>query len=327
MPSPNKLRLILILSVVVGLANAQNQTDVGPTKDNTLFEDITGSLSNGIGPNFFAGKNNQDLIRRGVLAFDVAGNLPAGATIDSVTLTLYMDQTSAGIQLVELRRILADWGEGTSNSTGGMGAPATPGDATWLHTFYDTSFWTSPGGDFSMIVSASDSVDQVGSYTWGSTSQMIADVQDWLDNPTSNFGWLVLGNESDQQTSKRFGTRENTTPGNQPVLSVHWTGPSSVSGHAEIPEGFDLRQNFPNPFNPSTTIEYVLKENRRVRLSVYDMLGQEVTTLVNESQSAGLKKVIWDGTDHAGSSVSTGLYVYRISTGDFVMSRKMLYVK
>ena len=77
-------------------------------------------------------------------------------------------------------------------------------DATWIHRFYDGSskppppnpnHWTTPGGDFNPTASASRSVGANGSYTWGSTAQLAADVQSWLDNPASNFGWLVKGPE------------------------------------------------------------------------------------------------------------------------------------
>ena len=114
--------------------------------------------------------------------------------------------------------MLADWGEGTSVAPGeeGDGAPATTNDATWRHRFFDTIFWTTEGGDFSGTVSATQSVGPVGVYTW-SSSQMRADVQSWLDDPASNFGWLVLGDESEISTAKRFDTRESASP---PVLTI-----------------------------------------------------------------------------------------------------------
>jgi len=91
-------------------------------------------------------------LRRGVLAFDITGNVPAGSTITSVTLTLNMSKTPSNTaRTVELHRLLADWEEGTSQASGeeGTGAPATPNDATWRHRFFDTIFWTTQGGDFS----------------------------------------------------------------------------------------------------------------------------------------------------------------------------------
>ncbi len=320
-------RVAMIFAACAAHSLAQNQVDIGPTKDNTLIQDTTGSLSNGAGPNFFVGKNSLGSNRRGVLAFDISGNVPPGIAIDSVMLTLFMSQTTSADETIELHRLLADWGEGTSSSTGGMGAPATPGDATWIHTFYDTLFWVTPGGDFSTTVSASRSVGAIGFYVWGSTSQMVADVQGWLDNPSGNFGWLALGNESMSQTTKRFETRENPVPANRPILSVFWTGPASADEPHPFPQRFELGQNYPNPFNPETTIEYALKENQFVSLKIYNTLGQEISTLVNEFQAAGYKTVIWNGMNETGAYVSSGVYIYRITAGEFAASRKMLFLR
>jgi hypothetical protein len=136
-------------------------------------------------------------------------------------LSLNMSRTPTGTaRTVELHKLLADWGEGTSVAPGeeGEGAPATTNDATWRHRFFDTIFWTAEGGDFSATVSASQSVGAVGMYTW-SSSQMVADVQSWLNDPATNFGWLVLGDESEIATAKRFDTRESASP---PVLTIQF---------------------------------------------------------------------------------------------------------
>lgn len=204
-------------------------TVINPNKDNTLYEydPAEGDHSNGAGFHFFAGENGMGELRRGVLAFDVAGTIPAGSTITAVSLTMNMSMTPAGAETIELHKLLADWGEGTSHAPNGEGdgAPATSNDATWRHRFFDTLFWTTQGGDFSVIVSASQSVGSVGQYTWTS-AQMVADVQEWLDNPASNFGWLVLGNESAIATAKRFDTRESATP---PMLTIQYiSGPRVV---------------------------------------------------------------------------------------------------
>jgi hypothetical protein len=138
-----------------------------------------------------------------------------------VTLSLNMSKTALDTaRIVELHKLIADWGEGTSIAPGeeGDGAPATPNDATWRHRFFDTIFWINEGGDFAAAVTATQSVGPVGQYTW-SSSQMVADVQSWLNNPASNFGWLVLGDESTIITSKRFDTRESASP---PVLTIQY---------------------------------------------------------------------------------------------------------
>jgi len=207
-------------SVSAGIVN------LTPSKDNTLYEydPLEGDMSNALGLHFFSGETAMGELRRGVLAFDIAGHIPPGSTITAVTLSLNMSRTPLDDpRTVELHKLFADWGEGTSMASGeeGDGAPATPNDATWRHRFFDTIFWTTEGGDFSATVSASQSVGPLGQYTW-SSAQMIADVQSWLDNPASNFGWLVLGDESTVLTSKRFDTRESASP---PVLTIQYTAP------------------------------------------------------------------------------------------------------
>ncbi len=90
------------------------------------------------------------------MAFDVAGNVPAGSIIQSATLTLNMSRTKVGAMTFDLHRLTFDWGEGTSNADGqeGGGDLPTANDATWIHTFYPGSFWTNAGGDFSSTTSA-----------------------------------------------------------------------------------------------------------------------------------------------------------------------------
>ena len=228
----SKTRLAMILASLLGcagLASARADfVNINPSKDNTLYEydPAEGDHSNGAGFHFFAGENAMGEIRRGVLAFNIAGAIPAGSTITGVTLTMNMSMTIAAAETIELHKLLADWGEGTSHAPMGEGdgAPATPNDATWRHRFFDTTFWTTEGGDFSATVSASQSVGGVGQYMW-SSAQMVADVQSWLDGPASNFGWLVLGDETTGATAKRFDTRESASP---PVLTIQYTAPRGL---------------------------------------------------------------------------------------------------
>jgi hypothetical protein len=220
---------VVIATALVGIGPSSaiaQLANINPMKDNTLYEfdAAEGDHSNALGNYFFAGETAMGELRRGVLAFDIAGNIPAGSTILGVTLSLNMSRTGSDTpRNVELHKLLADWGEGTSVAPGeeGDGAPATTNDATWRHRFFDTIFWTTEGGDFSGTVSASQSVGAVGVYMW-SSSQMVDDVQSWLDDPATNFGWLVLGDESALLTAKRFDTRESASP---PVLTIQYRPP------------------------------------------------------------------------------------------------------
>ena len=94
-----------------------------------------------------------------------------------------------------------------------------------------------------------------------------------------------------------------------------------------IPEIFALHANYPNPFNPTTTISYDLPEQAQITLGIYDLLGKQIKTLINQSQDAGNKIVMWDGTDNLGRQVSAGVYLYQIQAGEFSQTRKMLLLK
>jgi hypothetical protein len=164
-----------------------------------------------------------------LVAFDVAGAVPAGATITGVTLTLRDVQGQNGDQVVSLHHLDQDWGEGSST-----GAAAADGDATWLYTFYnavspgDSSTWATPGGSFAALASASTLIsNDLGAgqlFSWSSAGnpQMLADVQQWLAAPATNFGWIVVGNETVGQTAKRFNGGESATP---PVLEIQYVIP------------------------------------------------------------------------------------------------------
>jgi hypothetical protein len=96
---------------------------------------------------------------------------------------------------------------------------------------------------------------------------------------------------------------------------------------ANLVNNYTLHQNYPNPFNPITTLRYDLPSNALVTLSIYDMLGREITQLVNTTQQAGFKSVQWDATDMHGKPVSAGVYLYQIRAGEFVQTRKMVLLK
>ncbi len=236
-------------------------------QDTTLYESPTGALANGSGEHFFVGRTGQPeglSIRRGLLQFDVAGRLPQDAAINDVQLVLNMSRTTAGPSVVSLHRVLNAWSTGASDAARqeGTGAPAAPGDATWIHRDFPAPLWNNPGGDFLAGASGAATVSGVGQYSW-STPGMIDDVQDWLDLPNTNFGWLLKGDEQSGRTSKRFDTRENGTAGNRPMLIIDFEGQAtptvSIVDAVAAPEGDDgaTSMGFPvtlsqNPQSPVT---------------------------------------------------------------------------
>jgi hypothetical protein len=222
---------------------------IAPFKDNTLFEG-TDPLSNGAGPEIFAGRTGDNALtrlRRALLQFDIAAAVPAGATINNVTLTLRLVRVSVTIDsTMKLYEVLADWGEGGSISNGGAGADATIGDATWTHAFYDTQEWRTaanaprPGGYFSNTVSASGVVGTtMGPYSW-SGAELISDVQGWLDAPGSNHGWILLGGEAGSRTARGFASREYSDPAYRPALTIEYTIPEAGSAALLVTAGFSL---------------------------------------------------------------------------------------
>ncbi len=209
-------------------------------KDNTLYESSTGNLSNGDGDYFFAGRNDlsSDSKRRGLIAFDIASNIPPGSTIHNVTLTLYMSRSKGSKpHTVGVHTALSDWGESTSHAGGkeGAGGNAATGDATWIHTFYDTQSWTTPGGDYAPTPSATVSVGNYVHYNWSSL-ELVADVDMWVNDPSSNFGWVLVGDETDNTTAKRFNSRTSADVSLRPKLTIDYT-PAPNTGASCFPDG------------------------------------------------------------------------------------------
>ena len=212
--------------------------------DNTLIESASGAFSNGAGAVFFVGHTSQlaDGRRRGLVRFDVAAALPPGAIVTAALLRLTHTQSTHPQPIeIGLHRVLAAWGEGASVASGGGGAPSAPGDATWIHTYYDDAFWEAPGGDFVAEVSSVQVVGDAGPVTWPSSPGAVADVQAWLDDASANHGWLLLGGEEARETSKRFASREAQEPDTQPQLVIDYElpcvqldldGPSHALCHA-----------------------------------------------------------------------------------------------
>ncbi len=304
--------------------------ELEPVRDNTLYENALGSVSNGKGLHFFAGRTGQfeNSIRRGLVAFDV-GIIPPGSMIDSVAVTLHVSRAAfqAVPEQVSLHLAQASWGEGESLALGeeGQGAPAQPGDATWRHRFFDTAFWATLGGDFDTQPSATTVVGITGFHTWSSSS-LASNVQAWLDDPGTNFGWVVIGNEGAASTSRRFDSKDHDSTDVRPRLFVQFTTPTDALP-PRTTFAVRLHANHPNPFNPGTRISYELPHATPVRMRVYDVHGRLVRTLVDAYQGPGRHTVGWDGRDRRGANLSSGIYVYQLTAGGATLARRMLMMK
>ena len=113
---------------------------------------------------------------------------------------------------------------------------------------------------------------------------------------------------------------------------LHWHADTfmhyaSIGDNNKIPYTFALNQNYPNPFNASTSISYSIAENSRVKLEIFDILGKQITSLVDKQQTAGAYEVKWDCRTADGKTVPAGVYFYKITAGDYKKTNKMLLLK
>jgi len=191
---------------------------LAPIKDNTIFSE-SGTLSSGVGSDVYCGRTS-GANRRALLAFDLS-SVPTGAIIDSVQLQLTLTHvpTDTTPRKIRVFRVLADWGEGASDSPLGQGAPAQTGDATWLNTFFPSSTWISAGGDVAVSASDSLTVGGLGSYIWHSAG-LAGDVHGWTSQTFANYGWILIGDEVNTRTARGFSSREGGSP---PQLTIYYS--------------------------------------------------------------------------------------------------------
>jgi hypothetical protein len=205
--------------------------------------------------------------------------------------------------------------------------PSTPIAAWW--TMQGLDYSGAPmvfNGDTTTLQFSGDPVADTGWLDpWGgNVKEMVATSGPFTFNPGDSQYVLVkyaVGQGNDRLESITKMKELLTAP------LVIPTAVNDESSRPGLPKDFALGQNYPNPFNPSTSINYWLPQRSHVEIDIYNILGQKVTTLVNEDRPAGAHTAVWDGTDGSGGRVSTGIYLYRIEAGSFVESRKMLLLK
>lgn len=204
----------LFLVVAVGGAPLQASAvtvTLAAGKASTIFENQPEN-SIGRGPAVFVGGDSSGSPRRGLMDFNVAANIPAGATIMSADLTLYLGMAAGGdigapdatSRMIDLHRIIGDWAHGPTGfgvqviSGTDQGFPAVPPSPTWNDRRYQQNQpWAAPGGDFLPTASASTLVGSTvnGAYTWASTSALVSDVQLMLDQPSIGYGWMLINQD------------------------------------------------------------------------------------------------------------------------------------
>jgi hypothetical protein len=227
-----------IAGVLLALASAASAAEITlqAAKDNTLFAD-NGAYSSGAGPRLFIGNIASGDPRRVLLQFDLS-SIPPASVVSAVTLRIYVDRSaigSSGSDAASLHRVTESWGEGSSDGgTGGGGTQASPEDATWTYRFYGNPSaglprvpWSSEGGSFLPDASAVALLAGNGPVTFESSAGLLADVQAWVNDPATNAGWIVRGNEARDQAARRILSRSSGTA-DAPRLTVVYTPAVSV---------------------------------------------------------------------------------------------------
>ncbi len=233
-----------VVLLAAAAAHAQDSTlTVSAVQDTSVFFGTPGSeaLADGAGDFLWLSVTAEGQVRRLLVKFDLSA-VPPGSVVRKVTLTLF-ESRSREDHDVAVYRLLGAWGEGASNAGGaGNGAPAAPGDATWLHRFFPNTFWATPGGD---RVAAASAVLRVGLpntfYAWVAETppagtpvpRLVQDVQAWVDVPAANHGWILIGAEGGVQNAKRFESRNNATVG--PKLTVVYGPAQGAEQSGDVP--------------------------------------------------------------------------------------------
>ena len=176
--------------------------------------------------------------------------------------------------------------------------------AGWTNSFGDGNY------DVWLIKTDTEGNEEWNKLFGGSDSDRGYSVQQ-----TENAEYVITG------WTKSFGN------GNNDAWLIKVENPIAKIKESYIPHIFVFHQNYPNPFNPTTSLAYVLPKDELVNITIYDMMGRKIKTLVNDSQTAGYKSIQWNATNDRNEPVSAGLYLYTIQAGEFRQTKKMILLK
>lgn len=264
------------------------------------------------------------------------GNVP-GAWMNSRTKALFTQYAPPNGGFVEKNTITSD--PGLPKLTDAMvTAMAQWNQSQWsdsrFSTFTDPSTTAYINGDFlpTTLPGISNGTKTDGITASGSGIQVgitkFTDLQEnYASTLTSTIDGLPLGSLiwNDAQNASYSSSAEVVK-----VLAQYVADgglPLEVKTLKTTPSDYSLGNNYPNPFNPTTTIHFTLLKTGHVNLTIYNMLGQKVRTLVDNEISAGTQSVVWDGKDNAGNVVPSGIYLYQMNAGTFTASKKMMLLK
>jgi hypothetical protein len=253
------LVLLLATGILSALSADGDSITLHPNADTTLFS-FNPTNNFGASTNLIGGETGNLSVGRALLRFDVAGQLPANAIVLSVTLTLtvVLVPPAPVASTFDLRRVLVDWTEGAG--IGLVGSPPNPGEVTWDDRVYPSIPWSTPGGaisnEFSDIVSASTLIGTgLGDFTFSPASNLVADVQQWLESPGTNFGWVLMSeSESTPFTLRRFASREETNAA--PSLFIQYIVPVLPQFQLITLNGNQIELSFDVQAGISYSVEY-----------------------------------------------------------------------
>ena len=198
---------------------------VAASQDTTLYSDQPAD-ANGAGEFLLTGQAGEgDSDKHLLVKFDLeSAGIPDGATIIDAVLTLNLAQTIGPSAAISVHQVTTAWGEAGSDAPGSEvnGVAAQQFDATWVYAFFDGAIWSSPGGDFDSAASATTEVDQPGTYQWFEFG-IVDDVQEWLDDPASNHGWLLDGGGNG--SLKSFTSKDSGNALLAPQLEITYEEP------------------------------------------------------------------------------------------------------
>ncbi|MFQ5652300.1 MAG: FlgD immunoglobulin-like domain containing protein [bacterium] len=219
-----------------------------------------------------------------------------------------------------------------------------PASATYFSAFELIANWQSGTADFITRVLFGDNTLSFTALDTSATISNILTPNSWnkvtiqVDKASLKQDFFINDNLVSSLTSSSLPTIENLLVGDLSALSMFGTlyfddisitdSPTTdIAEPTTIPSEFMLQQNFPNPFNPSTQIFYSLSKATGVELTIHNVAGQTVRTLVNEFQTAGPKSIVWNGLDDRSTAVTSGLYFFQLRAGVFQETKKMILIR
>ena len=273
-----KKTILIFLSAISFTSIAQTVT-LSPLQSAVIYENKPDNTKGD--PSFFPiGKSNGGTVKRGLMKFDIAGNVPSGATIDSVKLTIGYSQGSVpGVDpTINFHPIISNFG--WTAGLGGApqdGTAANPGELTWNNAAHGSIAWASPGGgsgiDFTAAPTASTVISGYGTYVW---TGMKTEVQAWLDNPVINGGWMIKSNETNFGSAVRLDSDASTS---EPSLLIYYKTATSMDENS-IETALEV---YPNPTNGAVNLK--LDGLNNFSLKVFNQYGQLVHDIDNVASS------------------------------------------